>query len=133
MSVNTKIKLIVSLIGVVILSFILFIVAVVSMGGFSAHGDFTLCGILIVIFSISNIVIGFVSGPFNKITDIFNNWQSNSTPDAGTGCSGGCAGCLMGGFGYLIYIPFCFVFILFGWIFGIIAVVKLLEEKRNQK
>ena len=131
--INTKIGIIGGLIAVVFIGFIMFVYGLSLAGGWDGYGDFTLGGIGMLIFIGANIALGFLAGPFGKITKGFNDWTDYNSPGADASCGDSIGGCGNVGCGYLVYGPLCIAFGLIGFVFGIIAIKKLNEKKDNLK
>lgn len=106
--INKKIKTLVILLCSAFASFIFFLIGLAI-----AEQSFILCGISIIAFAFINVSLGIISTNEKKL---FSGWSTD-------GCAAGCASCIQG----FVVIFFCFI----GWIFALIKISKLIEERKS--
>ena len=127
--INKKICTIAILIAVVFVGLILVICGIYIAGGFEGHGSVVLGAIGMLMFFFANIALGLLAGPFGKITKMYNNLSDDtSTSNASIYDKVGNIGC-----GYFIYSIMCGIFGVIGFVFGIIAIKKLIDIKKDLK
>ena len=131
--INKKICTIAILIAVVFVGLILFICGIYIAGGFEGHGSFVLGAIGMFMFFFANIAVGLLAGPLGKITEMYSNWTDYNTPKGDATVKESVFGCARSGCGDLVYGPLCLLFCFIGFVFGIIAIKKLIDIKKDLK
>ena len=104
--INKKLGLFFSLVSIVFIGLILFIIGL-------SIDDTTTWAIGLSLFLIVNLILGIIAGPFGKI--------ASEMSDPSSGCS------------YVISYALLIVAVFIGFIFAIITIKKLFQEKNNLK